>query len=79
MKAKIELTQGPNQVKQVIELYASSGYKNPFYAVIATPGSNSALRVINQNNVEFPFDAYVLPYETEEVSSVTMGPGDGFM
>ena len=64
MKAKIELTQGPNQVKQVIELYASVGYKNPFYAVIATPGAVSTVRVINENTVEFPLDAWVLPYET---------------
>jgi len=64
MKAKIELTQGPNQVKQVIELYASKGYKNPFYLIIQTPGANNAIRVINQNTVEFPFDAWVLPYET---------------
>jgi len=68
MKAKIELTQGPNQVKQVIELYASKGYKNPFYCVIQTPGSENALRIINQNTVEFPFDAYVVPDETGSAS-----------
>jgi hypothetical protein len=64
MKALIELTQGPNQVKQFIEVYASVGYKNPFYCVIQTPGSNNAIRIVNQNTVEFPFDAWVLPYET---------------
>ena len=64
MKAKIELTQGPNQVKQIIEIYASVGYKNPFYAIIQTPGANNAIRVINENTVEFPFNAWVLPYET---------------
>jgi len=64
LKAKIELTQGPNQVKQLIEVYASSGYKNPFYCIIQTPGGDNTLRVINQNNVEFPFDAWVLPCET---------------
>jgi len=63
MKAKIELTQGPNEVKQIIEIYASVGYKNPFYLVMQTPGANNAIRVINQNTVEFPFDAYVVPYE----------------
>ena len=68
MKAKIELTQGPNQVKQYIEIYASVGYKNPFYAIIKTPGPNTAIRVINQNTVEFPFDAWVLPYEVGERS-----------
>jgi len=75
MKAKIELTQGPNQVKQIIEVYASVGYKNPFYAVIQTPGYANTIRVINQNTVEFPFDAYVLPYETSSGSgAVDMGP-----
>ena len=48
MKALIELTQGPNQVKQFIEVYASVGYKNPFYCVIQTPGSNNAIRIVNQ-------------------------------
>jgi len=68
MKAKIELTQGPNQVKQTVEMYASSGYKNPFYIVMQTPGSVNTIRVINENKVEFPFDAWVLPYETGSAS-----------
>ena len=63
LKAKIELTQGPNQVKQTVEIYASVGYKVPFYCVIQTPGGNNAIRVINQNTVEFPLNAWVLPYE----------------
>jgi len=63
MKAKIEITTGPNSVRQTYEVYCSSGYKTPFYAVIQTPGDQpSTLRMINQNTVEFPFDAYVLPY-----------------
>jgi len=75
MKARIELTQGPNQVKQSVEMYASSGYKNPFYIVMQTPGSVNTIRVINQNNVEFPFDSWVLPYETKSASDsqVVMG------
>ena len=78
MKALIEVTQGPNQVKQLIELYASVGYKNPFYAVIQTPGAYNAIRVINKNTVEFPFDAWVLPYETisdEDAFKPVMGMG----
>jgi len=79
MKAKIELTQGPNQTKQVIELYASSGYKNPFFTIIQTPGSVSTIRIINQNTVEFPFDAWVLPYKSmsADASEPLMG-GGGF-
>merc|ERR1719231_178835 len=77
MKAKIELTQGPNQIKQVIELYASVGYKNPFYCIIQTPGANNAIRVINENTVEFPFDAWVLPYETGSASDAVPLMGGG--
>lgn len=81
MKAKIELTQGPNQVKQIIECYATVGDDekgNPFYAVIQTPGANNAIRVINENTVEFPFDAWVLPYETDVDGSMdpVMGGGE---
>lgn len=64
MKARVEVTSGPNQVKQFVELYASSGYKNPFYAVLATPGDSNVVRVINENTVEFPFDAWVVPLES---------------
>lgn len=73
MKAKIELTTGPDSVRQTYEVYCSSGYKTPFYCVIQTPGSQSStLRLINQNSVEFPFDAYVLPYQVGDA-----GMGDG--
>lgn len=34
MKAKVELTQGPNQIKQTIDVYASVGMKNPAYFVM---------------------------------------------
>jgi len=79
MKAKIELTQGPNQVKQIVEVYASK-YENPFYITIATPGQDNTIRVINQNTVEFPFDAWVLPYEMNEddgMGAVIGGAGWG--
>lgn len=80
MKALIELTRGPNQVKQFIEVYASVGYKNPFYCVIQTPGSNNAIRIVNQNTVEFPLDAWVLPYKTGAAGAdeVVMGGDNGF-
>jgi hypothetical protein len=77
MKAKIELTQGPNQPKQIIEVFATVGGQTPFYAVIATPGAGSTIRVVNQNSVEFPINAWILPYKTKGTSDapVTMGGG----
>ena len=77
MKAKIELTQGPNQVKQYVELYAQRGFKNPFYVVIQTPGSFNTVRVLNQNPVEFPLDAWVIPYETGSESDGPVIPNGG--
>lgn len=77
MKAMIEVTQGPNDDNQVIELDATVGHQHPFYTVIQTPGAANTLRIINQNTVEFPFDAYVLPYEivTDKAAEVDMGSG----
>ena len=37
---------------------------------IQTPGSANSIRVINQNTVEFPIDAWVLPYETSDGSEL---------
>lgn len=74
MKAKLEITTGPNSVRQTYEVYCSSGYKTPFFTVMQTPGEQpSTLRVINQNSIEFPFDAYVLPYR---VGDAGMGAAD---
>lgn len=61
-KCRIELMQGPNNDKQVIEFYSSDGKKRPIYAVIETPGSGNVVRIINENTVEFPFTAFVEPY-----------------
>jgi len=62
LKARIELMQGPNNDKQVIEYYASDGMKRPFFCVIETPGAGNVVRLINQHSVEFPMVAYVEPY-----------------
>jgi hypothetical protein len=35
-----------------------------------TPGAMSTIRVINQASVEFPIDAWVLPYRTASAESV---------
>ena len=77
MKVTIELTEGPNSVRQKVNVYCSSGYKNPFYAVIQTPAPESTLRIINKNTVEFPVDAIVLPYEVNEVDSAPIMGGFG--
>ncbi|KAH8046553.1 LMBR1-like membrane protein [Aureococcus anophagefferens] len=77
MKALIELTSGPNQVKQFFEIYCSSGYKNPFYAVIQTPDPATTIRVINQNTVEFPFEAKVVECDVADAAGSQPEMGGG--
>jgi hypothetical protein len=65
MKAQIELMQGPNNDKQVIEYYASNRKKNPLFAVMETPGAGNTVRLINEYPMEFPLYAWVEPFPVD--------------
>lgn len=62
LNARIELLQGPNNNKQVIELYAEDGLNRPFFCIIKTPGSGNVVRVLNTGPVEFPMVAGVVAH-----------------
>lgn len=62
MVARIEILQGPNNNKQIVEVYSSDGKKRPFFCVFETPLSSCQVRVINEYPVEYPFLATVEPY-----------------
>jgi len=61
LNSRIELLQGPNNNKVVIELYIDDGFEKPFFCILNTPGTGNVIRIVNTSPIEFPLIASVTP------------------
>jgi hypothetical protein len=60
MHGRIEILQGPDTNKQVVEMYSENGQERPFFCTFATPKSGNVVRIVNTGPLEYPMTVSVV-------------------
>jgi len=66
LNAKIEMLNGPNNVKQEFEIFTNNGELNSLFVVFETPGQGNSVRVTNLATMEFPLNVH---FQASDVGS----------
>ena len=59
---EIEVLQGPNTVKQDVQVYLESGEAQPFVTELELPGYSNVVRILNRAPMAYPLRAKVEPF-----------------
>lgn len=73
INARIELRQGPNCIRQGIELYSDDGRGRPISYVLETPGPGCVVEIINDGPMEYPLTASVAPHSIDRDEMLAYG------
>lgn len=68
MNAKIELMNGPYDIRESIELTCQDGQRYPFFTILQIHGDCS-LRIINTATADFPFRVAVVSHSASRMRS----------
>ncbi len=77
LNAKIELLNGPNNVKQEFEIFTNNGLLNSLFIVFDTPGDGNAIRVKNLAPMEYPCMVYTQASKVHERNNNWQGWSEG--